>query len=147
VQLLGRNDHSLTLSITRYEFADAEDDWDANWLMVRAEVRNDEGNWSASAPCLTTREVAELAAWLDAPAGELDFTEPNLMFECVEQCGDDVELRVWFELELRPEWAMSRVAGARDLSADLAVSSAELTQAATELRRELETFPPRGGWA
>ena len=151
MQLTGRNDNSLTLSIQGYEFPEApeapEDDWDANWLVIRVDVRNDEGNWTATAPCLTTREVVELADWLEDPAGELDFTEPNLVFEFVLEHDGDVQLRVWFELESRPDWAESRVAGERDLSADLTVSHAELAQASTELRRQLAAFPPRAGWA
>ena len=146
MQLTGRNDNSVTLSIKRYQFTDADDDWDANWLVIRADVRNDEGHWTATNPCLTTREIVALADWLEDPAGQLDFTEPNLAFECVGRQNDEIALRVWFELELRPDWAESRVAGERDLCAVLTVSKAELTQAADELRRELDSYPPRAGW-
>ena len=146
MQLVGRNDNALTLSVNGYQFPNAVDDWDANWLVIRVDVRNDEGSWSATHPCLTTRELAELADWLERPNGELRFTEPNLELEVVGREGDDVELKVWFELELRPDWAESWVAGERDLSAALTVSRQELVQAAAELRGELAAFPPRGGW-
>jgi hypothetical protein len=91
LQLTGRNDHSVTLTITGYEFPNAEglDEFDA----------------------------------------------------------DEARLIVWFELELRPDWAKSGVAGQRDLSADLTVSRSELTQASRELRDQLAAFPSRAGAA
>jgi hypothetical protein len=149
LQLTGRNDHSVTLTITGYEFPNAEglDEFDANWLVIRADVRNDDGNWRKSSACLLTSEVAALADWLDSPGGELDFIEPNLTFECIDRSADEARLIVWFELELRPDWANSGVAGQRDLSADLTVSRSELTQASRELRDQLAAFPSRAGAA
>jgi len=144
VQLTGRNDNSLALTILGYQFPDSDDYFDANWLVVRADVRNDDGSWSATSPCLLTSNVAELASWLEAPVGELEFMEPNLAFECLALDDDTADLRVWFELEFRPEWAENRVAGQRDLSANLTVSRAELADAAAGLRRQLAAYPPRG---
>jgi hypothetical protein len=92
---------------------------------------------------LLTWEVARLADWLDDPSGELDFIEPCLVFEYVERDEEKLRLRVWFDLELRPDWATKSFAGDRDVSVELTVSDDELRAAAAELRRELESYPER----
>ena len=78
--------------------------------------------------------------------GELDFTEPNLAFELVEASSQEVRLRVWFELESRPDWAPKHFAGDDpDLCVDLPVSRTTLAEAAQQLRHQLYEFPPRAG--
>jgi hypothetical protein len=109
---------------------------------------SDRGSWVATDPCLLTSEIATLAQWLDALAGEetveseLDFLEPNLSFELVDN-DDAVRLRAWFELELRPRWAPSEEVPERDLCVDLTVTRDDLRAAAESLRTQLRRFPPR----
>lgn len=48
---------------------------------------------------------------------DLDFLEPNLSFEVMAGgSGDDVTLRAWFELELRPSWVPADEVPARAVS-------------------------------
>jgi hypothetical protein len=140
VRLVGDEDTSFSLTIVGYQFPEADDYWDANWLVTRVDVRNHEGKWSATGAVLLTSEADRLAEWLEAPTGELEFLEPNLVFEALEQ-----RVRVWFELELRPDWAERRWVGERDLYVDLTVSAEERSAAAADLRRQLSTYPPRQG--
>ncbi|MDQ1476726.1 MAG: hypothetical protein QOE62_1955 [Actinomycetota bacterium] len=91
----------VTLRPERYQFgagASTRDrDWDANWLVVRGDVRIEDGReWSFSDACLTTWEAPSLGAWLTGAASGVvpvvpvqrefsestteTFTEPNIGF-------------------------------------------------------------------
>src|SRR5436190_20460131 len=121
MRLGAENGNSFEFSIVGYQFPDADEMWDANWLLIRVDVRTEDAAWCKTDPCLLTADVAALADWLEDPEGELAFMEPNLAFECLERDGSDARLRVWFELESRPDWAPSRTAGERDVKVELRV--------------------------
>jgi hypothetical protein len=68
-----------------------EDDWSADWLLVRGEVCTAEGDhWTFREPCLTAWEGQRLGSWLRAVAGDgepalpagstLRFADPTLSF-------------------------------------------------------------------
>src|SRR4051794_27104860 len=79
-------DGSLRLTVTGYQYPGAAEWWDANWLQVRAAVRHPRGAWEATAPCVLTTDLPEIADWLEAlavgrpAAPNLEFIEPNLRF-------------------------------------------------------------------
>ena len=148
--------HDLTqfeLVVLGYEFPQGEaNEFDANWLMVRISAKPlDDPSWEATEPCLLTWEVAGLARWLGSLASwppaetEEGFVEPLLYFVAVEGSADLVRIRVYFELEARPTWAFSRVAGMHDLWMDLELGPEDLRSAADSLRDDLSRFPPRPG--
>jgi hypothetical protein len=150
VLLIGENGGRFELAILGYQFpAIVDDDWDSNWLNIRIHVETERGGWSATDPSLTTADVIRLADWLEAIAeakgqeSEVDFIEPNLSFGLHAESADEVTLRIWFELESRPPWAPSSVAGERDVWIDLNVRRGDTRRAAAELRAQLQEFPPR----
>jgi hypothetical protein len=72
-------------------------------------VSHPKGDWTATDPCLLTREIVELADWLEAiQHGErvpkvLEFIEPNLWFQL--RTANKIKgkaLRVYSAFELRP---------------------------------------------
>jgi hypothetical protein len=78
-------------------------DWDANWLMIRGDIRTADGRLDLTDPCLTTWEAERLSAWLRAtasrdPAGyrEAMLTEPNVSFVLDGRDGELVRIRVGF---------------------------------------------------
>lgn len=135
-------------------------DWDANWLVIRGDVRlPDERRWHFEDPCMTTWEATELAGWLrSVAAGEvraspfpaddeqlLVFTEPNLGFSLAATTEGARSVRVHFSLEAGPPWAPPP-----EVDADLygffvtvTATVAELTRAVEEWERERAPFPPR----
>lgn len=148
--LVGENGGRFELTILGYEFPRiARDAWDSNWLDIRIDVQTERGAWSATDPSLTTFEVASFADWLEAIAdgrrreSDVEFTEPNLSFGLHAESGDTVTLRVWFELESRPPWAPSKLAGERDVWLDVDVRRGDARRAAAELRAQLQEFPQR----
>lgn len=135
-------------------------DWDANWLLIRGDVRlPDERRWHFADPCLTTWEAAELAGWLRSvaagevkaspfPADEehlLVFTEPNLGFSLAASAEVTRSVRVHFSLEAMPRWA-----SASEDEVDLygffvtvTTTVPDLLRAAEEWDRDRARFPAR----
>jgi hypothetical protein len=98
------NRQSFDLALSGYEASAGE------WLYVRGEANDGSRNWTFHDPCLTRRDVRNLADWLRAVAdgktnrSEIEFLEPNLAFERVGGEGSSAVIRVTFEQEARPPW-------------------------------------------
>jgi hypothetical protein len=140
-------DCKLELELVGYQFGVPEKDrHDRNWLQVRIEAMHDGARWKATNPVLLTWEVAELAQWLeDVAAGKLvedspDFIEPNLRFEFLEV---PPRLRVYFELEFRPNWMRAEGAPMDDFWCEFPMEPDQLRVAAASLRAQLARFPQR----
>ena len=149
MQLYGIDGQSVELHIVGYQFPDlAAVEYDSNWLRIEGHVHHLQGPWSFQDPCLLTYEVTRLANWLDALAqekpdsDEIDFIEPNLSFRIVHSHASAV-LRVYFELEARPNWAAVASAGVNDLWVEFPVRELELRRASRSLREELAIYPQR----
>jgi hypothetical protein len=149
MQFRGTNGQSVELHIAGYQFPDLPTvDYDSNWLRIEGQVSHPQGQWSFQDPCLLTHEVSHLADWLDALADdrtnndEIGFIEPNLSFRIVRSPGSAV-LRIYFELEARPNWVTTPSAGLGDLWVEFPVRELDPRQAARSLRQELAIYPQR----
>lgn len=132
--------------------AEPYDDWDANWLVIRGDVRDADGrSWSFTDPCLTTWEAERLSAWLDAVSQDAKdrdaavFTEPDVSFFIDGRDGDWVRMRVRFSHESLPDWLPREAAGwqAGEYFVALEVSTADLAEAARAWDHERQAFPAR----
>jgi hypothetical protein len=149
MQLVGPNG-ALELTFLGYQFPHlATEEYDSNWLNIRVRVQHPQGRWSAQDACLLTYEAAALADWLDAVAlsreqeAEHGFLEPNLLFQVRTEDPSTRVLRVYFELELRPNWAPYDGAPEEDLFLDFPAEPAQLSAAAESLRAQLTRYPQR----
>ncbi len=154
----------MALRPTGYQFGRGSappGDWDANWLLVRGEVRTATGeSWSFHDPCLTTWDCVELQGWLSAASrgdvaptdepseddGLLWFTEPNLAFSVAEISADELVLRVHLSLESGPMEPGSMPNPAPNLyeyALPLKMSRARLLSAADEWQADIAPYPNR----
>jgi hypothetical protein len=143
--ILEGRDGSFDMAIAQYQFPEREQvDLDANWLVVAGRVTLRRREWRFRDPCLTTFEVARLAAWLEESARGVGkgtgccFIEPNLNF----YGPSNGAIRVSFALESAPPWA-KRGDDWDKHGFDVPVGPA-LATAAQQLRRALGRFPARG---
>lgn len=149
----------------RYQFAgfkgDGSDrDWDANWLIIRGEVRTADGrSWSFEDPCLTTWDAQELGAWLRGVVsgavqptpfngGEDDrikeFLEPNVAMSLAARDNAEAAIRVHLSLEAQPPW----LSGADPVElfefyVEVTASLQAIAEAAGAWEQELAVFPRR----
>jgi len=148
VKLQDAGGTSFELWAERYQFPNATEYWDANWLMVRGVVEHPSGSWRFFDPCLTTAELGSLARWLDSVALQVPsepvclFTEPNLRFELLAE--PEPAIHVTFSHESAPDWIADSEARLEGTTLRFPISANDLSQAARDLRADLEHFPVRG---
>jgi hypothetical protein len=127
-------------------------DWDANWLVIRGDIRTADGrSWTFSDSCLTTWECAELSQWLhgvirgDHQIGRpTAFTEPNLALMVEGYHDDGVRLRVRFRQESLPDWIRDFTGWqSAEFFVVLDVSCAAIAKASVEWDHERQAFPVR----
>jgi hypothetical protein len=155
----------VQVAIKHYQFPGAvpagQRDWDANWLVIGADVQLADGKrWSFQDPCLTTWEARSLGRWLrdvsadrEAPAGSeagndrerlLMFTEPCLAFSLAAREAGRLQLRVHFSLQALPPWLHSgSPPDIWDYFVFLDTSAGEMAEAAGAWEAELARFPER----
>jgi hypothetical protein len=167
---------SLVLVPLRYEFPDSDPEdgepedeepadgepagWDANWLVVRGDVRTSGGrSWTFTHPCLTTWEARTLGGWLrDVAVGAVDpvpsadasedrlltFTEPLLGLSLAGREATGATVRVHLSHEALPPGAAGQGAGPTPVHVlEVHASVRDLSAAADEWERELAPFPVR----
>ena len=154
-RLTGPPDRILELRPLSYEFAEADNESDANWLVVQIAVADGPRRWSATEPAFRTWELVDLICWLrnvvDGAPRKLDKwggREPQLELE-VEGSGESVRIRALFSHEFHPQFRSWRDRDADVVCLDDPVSveftpgMEALHQFADELERELARFPER----
>jgi hypothetical protein len=148
MKFAGRDGQFLELRILGYQFPHIETaEYDSNWLVVAGNVTHPMGSWQFTDPCLLTYEAERLASWMDALA-EADrfpttcaFIEPNLEFRTLLNTNRPM-LRVYFDLESRPQWASS--ASAEEVTwVEFPIEELDLRSTARQWRAELSAYPQR----
>ena len=146
--LNGINNQTVEIKITNYQFPnEIADYYDKNWLNIYLKVKSNVGNWQTIDPSLLTREVKEVINWftmlsknLVSKEKELNFIEPNLSFELLENSNNSLKLfRINFKLESRPKSAKAD----KKYFVDCLADNRELKRIADELKTELEKYPER----
>jgi hypothetical protein len=164
VRLLSRDGTSIEIRPIDHEFGanpETQDgtDWDANWLVVRGDVKTAESReWTFADPCLTTWQARKFGAWLHAvvdgsvppvadwsvEAGLLHFTEPNLALSLEERTEERVRLRIHLSLEASPPWLQEPDRPALfDYFLVIDLSIEDLAAAAEEWDNDCKPFPVR----
>ncbi|GAB3216280.1 hypothetical protein GCM10027586_07850 [Kineococcus gypseus] len=164
MQLASTDGATFELSPIGYQFdaSGTPGDWDANWLIVRGQVRTASGrSWTFTDPSLTTWEAQELGRWLHSAAqGQIEataqpheddgslltFTEPNLAFSVAAVLGTQTLLRVHLSLEALPQdlpWTGRDGPALHEYSVPLTLERAQLRAAAAQWQDDLTPFPAR----
>ncbi|MDA1904561.1 PadR family transcriptional regulator [Bacillus cereus] len=99
---------SLHLEAVKYEFNNAFDTFDRNWLIIK--VKLSEGNkvFETMDPFLQTSELQNMKEWFQTLPNptytRLDFIEPNLSFEFIGEKEETFQIIVRLSIELNPSW-------------------------------------------
>jgi len=78
---------SFALDVIGYEFENAKEFYDANWLTIKIDASDENYTWSAIDHCLLTTELNELYEWVDSIDNNcrgnlsIDFMENELRFK------------------------------------------------------------------
>ena len=148
MKLIGQESEEFGLEVLGYEFPHiATHEWDSEWLIVAGHVSCGRGRWKFRDPCLCTFELAALAAWLErlqtgTAESELDFTEPNLRFQYLED-GAGGAVSVAFSQEAAPPWMTPDERYGDGFSLIFPRSSNDFMAASAALRDMLLEWPVR----
>ncbi|MDT4965996.1 MAG: hypothetical protein QOJ64_733 [Acidobacteriota bacterium] len=149
--LNGNEGTEFELKVIGYQFPDLEkEEYDSDWLSIQLRVVHPRGSWSSIDPPLLTWEVSSLAEWLESISRgervdeEESFLEPNFSFQLTGN--GTKKLRVYFELESRPEWAPYDGSSMEDLWLEFELDPVQLRDAAASLREALQRYPVRVGF-
>lgn len=142
------DNNSFTLTIMGYQFPHLVNvQYDSNWLNVKVDVRQEQGNWSATDPCVLTYEVGELINWFRAVSAgnynerQLEFLEPFLKFDLSPLAGPPDKLII--ELThpfLPPFFTGDPFAGYQVV---FSLTTIDLLGAAQSLENQLRQYPQR----
>lgn len=139
---LRSGEHSVRLRVEKYQFAEATNEHDANWLVVGGEIRLGARRWRFSDPCLLTWELESLLAFLRLAADDpstprtITFLEPLLAFTW----NGFGELRVALGRDAKPKEL--RV-DEEPIYVDVPCSPDDLRRIGGELELECRRFPRR----
>ena len=142
----GIDNQIVDFRITNYEFLESSDEYDKNWLLIYLQVKSKLGNWQTTDPSLLTWEVGELIDWFNTLLQNrqpnyinLNFTEPNLSLELLENVSETAKFRIKFDSESKPQSAKEN----NEYYVDCLADNLELKRIVNELEKELEKFPQR----
>ncbi|QWG34028.1 PadR family transcriptional regulator [Bacillus mycoides] len=99
---------ALHLEAVKYQYKDAKDECDRNWLMVKAKLLEESKVFETMDPFLQTSDLQYMIKWFEALPNptytELDFTEPNLAFEFMGEKEGEIHIVIRLSQELNPPW-------------------------------------------
>lgn len=134
----GETQTEFEYHVVGYQFADVlDEEYDANWLMMRMRVKTPAGEQTKTDPSLLTWEGHWLANWLaDLEAGreaqeEMRFLESTVVFQLIERTETEVRLRVEVETGEQRVWML------------LGISEEALREALSDWCWRLRMFPVR----
>ncbi|WP_141562854.1 WapI family immunity protein [Pseudomonas sp. ICMP 8385] len=137
--------NKFALSIQAYEFPEANDELDANWLVVGIEIEQEDGvGWRAHGPYLRTRELVKLLRWLQnltvkATPSRMDFMEGELAFDYT----DDMLLGIKLDFSFHPKGAEYDYLVDRECSLYFRVNDKEIADLIFAVEQTIKTFPER----
>jgi hypothetical protein len=135
------------LSIHNYEFLDADNASDRNWLMIHVFCKEPAGRWSFNQAFLMTSDLPRWAEWFTSvtnqspPYDVLCDYDGVLWFEYHGMNDGLFDLTASFYQEGRPPWAV--VNNERLYTVDFHIPAEQLHEAAAVFRSYIERFPPR----
>ncbi|HFJ9286511.1 PadR family transcriptional regulator [Bacillus toyonensis] len=99
---------ALHLEVVRYQFKDAKEECDRNWLIVKAKLSEGNKVFETMDPFLQTFDLQHMKKWFQLLPNptytELDFIEPNIAFELMGKNEGEFQIVVRLSQELTPSW-------------------------------------------
>ncbi|SCM95339.1 Uncharacterized protein BWINRASL_02747 [Bacillus mycoides] len=99
---------SLHLEVVNYQYKDAKDECDRNWLIVKAKLSEEDKVFKTMDPFLQTYDLQYMIKWFESlpnpTYNELDFIEPNVAFEFMGENEGELHIVIRLSQELNPSW-------------------------------------------
>lgn len=139
----------ICLCITNYQFPEAGREcfnYDRNWLNVSISVQTRAGSWQSNDPCLLTWELKMIIDEFRniefqglSRKKTISFIEPNLIFNLFPSTNNNIQMRINFDAESKPDSFQDD----QDCFIEGWVSLKDLSRIADSFQHELDKFPER----
>lgn len=144
--LKSANGNEFSLEIVNYEFPNATDVFDSNWLLIKTSIKTKDNIWTVTDPCLETYDIEDIIEWFSTliQVNEpeeylLVFTEPNINF----RLNSIKKLTIDFDVLLTHECTPPFSPDPNEYILNMEVSKNEASLWINDLIRQLRKFPVR----
>jgi hypothetical protein len=142
--LKGDNGPEFELGLIQERLPATQDGFgDSAWVTVTFRVATNDLSWEETAPVVNLFELKNLLEWLTALArgtpetAEVELLEPELKFSITQDSGDDLTIRIEFNLADRPEEFDVDAPTDEASRIDIRLAREQVRTAAAELSRDL----------
>lgn len=148
---LKNHNNEVALRILGYEFPQATEDYDANWLNIEFTIRTPDYQWQICNPCLLTWEVLGLIAWLRKVVNykavrseRFAGLKNDFSIYYIGNLKEQHNLRVTLRYGCIPFDILQSRSIEKRLRMEFTVDGKELNRLADAAEEEIRCFPPRG---
>ena len=136
------NSNVFKLEVVGYEFPEAKDIDDGNWLNIRLEISNSDKIWRLVEPILQTFELKELSKWLISTENEIEFLEPTISFHKKHLSEKKILVQIFFsdEYHIDSEFMLG-LDNEKGRFLEFKVSHNTLKECSNELRLIMDKYP------
>ncbi|KAE9651716.1 hypothetical protein EJD88_18370 [Pseudomonas sp. PB105] len=137
--------NKFSCEVKTYEFPNAKDDLDANWLIICIKAEQEvEGSWTACGPYLRTHELVSLSKWLKSLQVEMlpsriEFMEGELAFEF----SGDMKFVVMLDFNFHPRSAVYDYSSDREFPLYFSIDENTITELICSVEKAIRVFPKR----
>ncbi|HFO9548035.1 TPA: hypothetical protein ACHK6D_003468 [Escherichia coli] len=140
---------TLTLEVMGYQYPDANNFWDGNWLFLKVGVTQGNQRFEKIDPAIGTYDLTKLHRWFTTllqrpypdgyPEKNLEFTEPCLAFEYTGYSGDVIIIKVILACALCPTFHKTE----NIWQAEFRLADADIALILANLESSIQDYPLR----
>ncbi|MFJ8353547.1 WapI family immunity protein [Bacillus paramycoides] len=133
---------ALHLEVVKYQFKDAKDECDRNWLIVKARLSEENKVFETRDPFLQTTDLQYMIKWFQSlpnpTNNELDFIEPNVAFEFIGEKEGEFHIVIRLSQELNPSWCKEE-----EYEFSIGISQGDRENIVCSIEEQQRKFPKR----
>ncbi|MGE7935245.1 WapI family immunity protein [Bacillus paramycoides] len=133
---------ALHLEVVKYQFKDAKDECDRNWLIVKARLSEENKVFETMDPFLQTTDLQYMIKWFQSlpnpTNNELDFIEPNVAFEFIGEKEGEFHIVIRLSQELNPSWCKEE-----EYEFSIGISQGDRENIVCSIEEQQRKFPKR----
>ncbi|MGR3778796.1 WapI family immunity protein [Bacillus paramycoides] len=133
---------TLHLEVMKYQYKDAKDECDRNWLIVKARLSEENKVFETTDPFLQTTDLQYMIKWFQSlpnpTYNELDFIEPNVAFEFIGEKEGEFHIVIRLSQELNPSWCKEE-----EYEFSIGITQEDIDTITRSIEEQQRKFPKR----
>lgn len=133
---------SLYLEVVKYQFENANNACDRNWLIVKVKLLEVNKVYNMMDPFFKTSDLQHMKNWFQSlpnpPYKELDFIEPTLAFEFIGEYEGGFHIVIRLLQELNPLWCKEE-----EYEFSISITQEYIEEMIRSIEQQQRKFPKR----